>query len=142
MTQATASKGTRFQRSNGDSPETFTTIAELKNIAPPDETRETADATNHDSLGDRREYIPGLIEGGTVPITGNYIWGNASQESLYDDFTNATVQTFRILRKTIDQGRQFQGIVTRFAGPTAPLEGINEFTAEIKVTGPITFIEP
>lgn len=73
MTLGTSGFGTLLQIGDGGAPETFTTIAEVVTIGGPGITRETIDMTNHSSVNSWREKISGLLDGGDINFTINYL---------------------------------------------------------------------
>lgn len=82
MSEAMSSQGTYISTSNGDSPETFTELAEVTNIGGPNETSEEIDVTHLRSPGAYREFIQSFKDGGELPLTLNFIPGSISQGSI------------------------------------------------------------
>lgn len=70
---------------------TYTDVGELINITPPTKTLGTIDITNHGTTDYYREFLPGMIDGGTVTFTCNYIssssWANYSITNEMDNRT-------------------------------------------------------
>jgi predicted secreted protein len=92
------------------------------------------DTTTHDSEGGWKEFVGGLIDGGTFDIEGNYDLTDAGQLALVTGIatTVAVIMTFSdgstaecdaIIGK-YDVGNELDGVIT--------------FTCPLKVTGPIT----
>ena len=82
MTSAISGVGAEFQLGDAASPEVFTKVAEVLSISGPELASEQIEVTSLDSTGGYKEFIPGLLDGGTVQIEFNYIDGNTQQETL------------------------------------------------------------
>lgn len=80
MSNAFAGVGTQFKRGDGASSESFTAIAEIKQISFDGLTREIYDTTNLDSSNGWREKLAGFRDGGQVTLNMNF-----TRDS-YDDF--------------------------------------------------------
>lgn len=75
-TAASKAFGTQFQVGNGASPELFSTLAEVREIDPPEATAKTADVTSHDSV--KAEFINAYVDEGELTLSGNWT-GSAGQ---------------------------------------------------------------
>jgi hypothetical protein len=64
----------------------YTKVAEIKSFQPASLSRDTLDATSHDSTV--KEYIGSLVDGGEVTFNINYIPTNTSQENLRDNLAD------------------------------------------------------
>ena len=144
-TGALSSFGTFLKIGNGGTPtETFTTIAEVRDISGPAFALGTEDVTNHDSAG-WREHIPTIIEAGQVTFDLNFK-GDATQGfgsgSLYDDMVDKTKRNFQIVLPsgvgaTNDTGA-FAAYVTGFE-LSAPVEGVLSASVTLQITGAVTW---
>lgn len=142
---ALSSFGTFLKIGNGGTPtETFTTIAEVRDISGPSFAVGTEDVTNHDSNG-WREHIPTIIEGGEVTFDINFV-GGATQGfasgSLYDDMVDKTKRNFQIVLpagvgSSNDTG-SFAAYVTGFE-LSAPVEGVLTASVTLSITGSVTW---
>lgn len=142
---ALSSFGTFLKIGNGGTPtETFTTIAEVRDISGPSFSVGTEDVTNHDSNG-WREHIPTIIEGGEVTFDINFV-GGATQGfasgSLYDDMIDKTKRNFQIVLPagvgaSNDTG-SFAAYVTGFE-LSAPVEGVLTASVTLSITGSVTW---
>ena len=65
--------GSTFAIGDGGGPETFTAVAEVTSITPPNYSRDAVDVTHMNSDDTFREYIAGLMDAGEVQIELNYI---------------------------------------------------------------------
>jgi hypothetical protein len=115
-------------RFNGTS---YIALAEVVDTTPPNVTRDEIDATHHGSPGGYKEYIPGLREGGEVPVTLNFI--PSATDSLLAAFNSNTVDSWRITLSN--------GVTCTFAGfvkshsPATPRDDKMTLDAVIKVSG-------
>lgn len=136
-TGALAAYGVLLKIGNGATSETFTTIAEVRDIEGPELELEAKEVTSHDS-GGWREYIGTLLTGGEVSFELNFIPTNATQSyssGLIEDMVNRTKRNFQIIFS--DTGATtwaFSALVTGFK-PSAAVE--DELLAEVtlQVTG-------
>lgn len=110
-------------------------VAKLLNITPPEMNRDDIDVTNHDSPDEYREYIPGLKDGGEVPIQGHLIPGNTTQASLLAALDINEPEEWSIEFPSDPACTvTFMGYVKAFKVGDAPIDGTMTFTATIKVT--------
>lgn len=79
--EATLVYGSKLKLGDGGEPESFTAIAEVKTVDPPDQQADDVEVTNMDSPGRRKEYIPGMIEGGEASFSGNFLPTNPTQDA-------------------------------------------------------------
>jgi hypothetical protein len=108
----------------------FTNVAEVTNVSPPQYARDAIEATHHGSPNGYREYIPGMMDAGDVTLEINYIPSAA-------DTIIAALQAGRgQFRITLPNAISvtFSGIVTAYS-PEAPLDGKMSATVTIKVDG-------
>jgi hypothetical protein len=121
--------GTTFSIGSG-SPLTYTAVAQVTSVTPPNYARDAIEATHMTSPGSYREFIPGLMDAGEATIELNYI---ASATDTLIAALDAGVGNFRI---TFPNGVDwnFTAIVTAYA-VTAPLADKMTATATFKVTG-------
>ena len=108
-------------------------------ITGPDDEDSIAEVevTNHQSPGNRREYIAGLIDGGSIDITCNYIPGDATQDlttGLQKVFIDREIRTFIIVDPAAVVGTSVDCIVTSRA-KTRPIEDKMEISFSLKKTG-------
>jgi len=99
MTNAISGVGAKLQLGDGASPQVYTAIGEVLNISGPELSAEQIEVTSLDSTGGYKEYIPGLLDGGTVSIEFNYADGDTQQETLRTrvSTTNQAAAAYRIV---------------------------------------------
>lgn len=138
MTQAQLGYGVRLKLGDGATPtENFVTIAEVKDLEDGDDI-ELREATNHQSAGRRREYISGLIDGGEVTFTVNYIPTDATQNRITGlQASLGLTKNFRLEEPGNPTGYQFAAVVMN-TGKTYPVDDIMEMSVTLKKSGDIT----
>lgn len=134
-TSAVSSHGTELKVGDGNDPEVFATIAEVKDISGPAMTLNMQDATSHDSDG-WREEIATLLEAGDISFDINYT-SHTTQETLEDaQYTRERLNFQMVLPLNPTVTKTFAGYVTSF-GLGAPVEGILTASVTIRVSGKI-----
>lgn len=112
-----------------------TTVAQLSSISGPSLSAETIDVTTHDSSNAAREFVAGLIDGGTVDIEGVYDPDNASQTSLRTDLVARTPVTYTITFTDTTPAIVTVSLLWTSFTPSAAADGALSFSASAKVTG-------
>jgi hypothetical protein len=129
-TSAIAAHGVTLTR-NGN------TIAEIVDVDGIEIKRDMIDVTSLNPTADYREFIPGLIDGGEVKLSGNFLAGDTNgQIGLMTDLENGTLQTFVLTFPTaITATWTFYAYVTALSvGGFKPNEKV-PFTASMKISG-------
>lgn len=138
MSDAVFAQGTLLKAGNGAATEVFTTIAEVTNIGGPSLALDPVEVTNMDSTAGWREFIGGLLDGGEVSLTINYLPTNATHNAsngLIADMTNRTKRNFQLVFSDGSSTTfSFTALVTGFE-TGEPVDG--QLTAEVtlKITG-------
>jgi predicted secreted protein len=132
-TGAFKGQGTTFTR-NG------TAIAEIVNFDGPDGKNEFDDATNMDSVGGDKEFIPTLRDNGELKFTANFLgMSNASQAQVVNDM-QANPPTLADYVLTFPSGRgsvSFAAYVATFS-LKVPHDKKVDFSCALKISGPVT----
>ena len=94
--------GTLLKRGSsaaGTDPQTYVTLGEVKNISGPSTEVSTIDVTTHSSAvdGNYREFIPSLIDPGTIDVDLNWVPDDPTHEELWDDLNDRTKRDFQIV---------------------------------------------
>lgn len=140
MTGARIGYGVKFSRGDGASPEQFVEVAEVFDVSPPSMTKDQVEATNTDSVGGFREFIPGLKDGGECQITMNFLPNNVTQNNttggLLHDFLNQTTgRNYRIsFPGSPVQTWTFNATVISYQ-PSAPMDDRMTCVVGFKVAG-------
>jgi predicted secreted protein len=110
-------------------------VGGLKDVNPGGGDVTFVDTTTHDAEDGWKTFVGGLKDGGTLELTGNYISGDAGQGAIRSEIgeTVPCVVTF-----SDSSSCSFDGIVGAY-NISNPLDDVVEFTASIKVTGPVNY---
>lgn len=136
-TGALAGYGVLLKVGNGATSETFTTVAEVRDIEGPELELEAKEVTSHDSSG-WREFIGTLLTGGEVSFDLNFIPSNATHGAtagLVKDMLDRTRRNFQLVFPDTESTTwAFTALVVGFK-PSGPVE--DELSAEVtlQVTG-------
>ncbi|MFZ5816301.1 MAG: phage tail tube protein [Bacillota bacterium] len=87
---------TKFQR-EGAMAGTYTDVAQVANITPPQPEREVVDIEDLDPADEIKRKLPSLIDAGEVSLTLNFDPAETSQTTLEADFYAGDVHNYRIL---------------------------------------------
>lgn len=139
FSSAVSSFGTFLKAGNGGTPtETFTTIAEVKDISGPSWTVDTEEVTNHSTVGGYKEYIPTLLDGGDVTFDLNF-YNDTTHAALWTDMAARTRRTFQVVFPYSGTNTvTFKAYVTEI-GHEAPVQGVLTRSVTLKVTGAPTW---
>lgn len=143
--------GAQLQRGDGNSPENFVAVMGIKSITGPGIKRDAVDVTDMNSPN-FKEYIGGLVDGGTVSFEANFLPRDATQNQTaggfmaeFDKSSCDSRGNWRLTLPPCDgepEGYfEFAGIVTG-QSVTIPMADVMGFTGEITVSGrPVLVIE-
>lgn len=138
MSNAVSSFGILLKIGDGGGPETFTTIAEVQDIAGPKLALATEEVTHHTSTGGYDEFIGTIKSGGEVTFDLNFIVQDATQSfstGLIKDYDDKTLRNFTIT--WTDTGTTtwpFSALVTAFE-PDGPVSGKLSAAVTLKISG-------
>lgn len=131
-------KGTQLQVGDGAQPtEAFTTIPNCADIEGPGGDTEEIDVTDHDSPGNTAEFLPTIVDGGTVQATVHFDPAHALHQQLATDQQSLTTRNYQVV--ATDSGNtvfRFAGFVQSFR-PSAPVRGALTFRLVLRVAGVI-----
>ncbi|MCS6289430.1 MAG: hypothetical protein H8K10_10680 [Nitrospira sp.] len=98
-TQAISGYGTLLKRGDGGSPETFTTVGEVRSISGPSMETDEADVTTHSSAasGAFKEFIMTLIDAGSIEFETNYVPSDPTHVGIRQDFLARTKRNWQIV---------------------------------------------
>lgn len=133
-TAASIGNGAQFQI-EGSTPGTFTAIAEVFDITPPNETTDVIDTTHMGSPGGVREYILGLTDPGEASFEMNFVPGSASEALILTTKAERKAKNFRIVFPNAATWT-FAGLLTGYE-PAMPNDDKMTATVTIKVTGAV-----
>ncbi len=138
MTLAIDAYGTLLQVGDGGAPEAFTTIAEVTEISGPSLVLDPLDVTSHESPGAFREFVGGLLDGGEVTFTINYVPTGSTHDAstgIIADMIARTVRNFQVIFPDVGATVwSFAALVTAFE-PAEPVDDRLSAEVTLKVTG-------
>lgn len=138
MSSAVHAYGTLLKAGDGASPETFTTIAEVRNGPGLGFSVDDIEVTNHDSTNAWKEFIPGLLDAGEVSFSINFLPTNATHSAsagILNDMQDRTVRNFQLVMSDGSSATwNFTGYYKGF-NANFPPESQIEAEVTIKVTG-------
>jgi predicted secreted protein len=114
-------------------------VGELDNVELTGSNGEDIDITNHDSPDDYKEYVLGLLDGGEISCTGNYVASNAGQAAIIAAHYARTSNAWTVVYPdTGDSQFAGNGYVKSFK-VTAPVAGKLSIAFTVKISGKPTF---
>jgi predicted secreted protein len=132
--------GTLLKRRISTSPDVYQLVAERVSLGGPSMSRDTPDVTHMDSPNGWREFLPGLKDGGEIPIEGNFVPDDPSHNvatGLLSEFYNDMRGHWRIefpLTGSPAIFWEFDGILSGF-DTDMPVDDKLSFTATVKLSG-------
>lgn len=137
--------GAAFSIGSGTGPITYTQIIELTDINWSGLTISKEEKTNLGSPSATKEYLPGVVDSGTIELQGNWI-GDATQTSLLTAAQSRTVFPFQI--QVLVNGATKTTTVTGvgFFEKFSPVGSITvdkvvKLSAQLQITGPTVVTE-
>jgi predicted secreted protein len=138
MTLAIDAYGTLLQSGDGGSPEAFTTIAEVTDITGPGLVQDPLDVTSHESPGAFREFVGGLLDGGEVTFTINYVPTAATHDAstgLIADMIARIIRNYQLVFPDVGATTwSFSALIAAFE-PAEPVDDRLSAEVTLKVTG-------
>lgn len=143
QTEAFSAQQSYISVGDSASPNTYTEVAEVKNIGGPNEAAEEIDVTHLRSPGSYREFLQSFKDGGEIPIVANYIPTHSTHGSgsggVRGLFASGAVRGWRI---TLADGTllYFDGWVKAIGTPVQVGNAV-ELNFTIRVSGAVTVDE-
>lgn len=136
MSDAVSAQGATIAVGDGASPEVFTEIGEVTDFTTPDGEAPDIDVTHLGSTA--AEFLQGLPDNGSVPISGNFVGGDAAQSTLRTARAAQTLKTFKItLTDSPATVFTFSAFVKSFVVAAAQNDKLG-FSANLRVSGAVT----
>lgn len=141
MTEARIGWGGRLYVATNDTEATLTEITEVTECGFPADEVDEAEATHLRSPGRRKEFVPGLIDGGEFTATRNYIPGDASDLLLSAALETGTTRKVRIVvpdnsgTGTADWNFVVSAFIKKYAPDTMSAGDVVRSTITFRVTG-------
>jgi hypothetical protein len=129
----------RFQLGDGGSPEVFANMCAAIDVAGLGAEKALVEVTS--MCDNARTYRNGLADGIEFPLVVNFIQGDTQIRSVYANFQNDTVRTFRLaLADTPGEYFEFRAIV-RGWNIAPPIGDKATMTFTLKVSGEVTWVQ-
>ena len=112
---------------------TYVAIAQTKDFEGPDITRGTVKITNNDSPNSYHEFLPGLLDAGTISFSVVF---TKAQRTTLETLTNGASNK-KFWRLTFIDGSKWEaeGFIVSIADSAATEDAAIESSIEIKLTG-------
>jgi predicted secreted protein len=122
--------GTRVYMQEEPDSTALTKLGEVTNVGFPDEQVSEVEVTHYESPDSTQEFIAGLKNGGSLPLSINWVPGSATDIMLRAAKADRQNRTWRIVTPPDDDAQQFTfpAFITGFQR-TAPID--DRMTAEI-----------
>jgi predicted secreted protein len=126
---------------------TWVSMGEVLTVTPPTNTMGTIDITNHGTTDYFREFLPGLIDAGTVTFAANYISSTSTSGAAYysdqyiEELMSARTKVpwrFYLSGASSQNAWQGAGYITNYQIITGNDQAVS-YSVSIKVTGKPTF---
>ena len=135
MSDAIEAQGFLFKIGNGDSPLTYTEVAEVKSFTGFDGAAAEIDVTHLQSTA--KEFLMGLQDYGSFNIDTNYLSGDAGQVLMRAAKDSREVQDLQITFSDLTTAT-FQGFV--LSAPTSgAVDAAVDGSFAVRITGDVTF---
>ncbi len=129
--------GSALQIGDGETSESFTSIAEVTELTPPSMSRDAIEVTSHGSADGFREYISGWRDGGEVSIVANWLPTDTTHDGttgLLESYLDDEAHNWRVVLPDSLATIAFAGFLTAF-NPDLPLTEQGKLSCTIKITG-------
>lgn len=143
MARSQANVGYKAQFLIGDnaSPINYTQIAEVKSIKSFEMTTPVIDVSHLQSPNFTQEKRPGMMQPGTVELSGNFT-GDASQLTVLGLQQSQTIFPFKVIAPAQSNSETYQyvgqGFISKYTPGTFETTKVNEFAITIEVDGFVT----
>jgi len=115
-------------------------VANCSSVQLPSRSRATVESTTHDNPNQAKTFVAdGTYDPGEITIQGHYVAGSSGDDAFIAALTSGTVQDWEALPKA-DSGTETQSgsaIVTDYGPDGMEIDGLQTFSATLKVTGAI-----
>lgn len=123
----------QFLREGGTA-ETFTRIANVASISPPQPSRNMVDKEDLDPPDGIQQRVPGLIDAGELSVTLNFDADETGHDDLESDFWAGVSKNYQILYPN-GSGLTIPAIVSGWAPQEIGAEDIIQVEVTLTVTG-------
>jgi hypothetical protein len=141
MTEARIGWGGEVHLSTDNTEANLVELSEITNVGFPQDEADEHEVTHLKSPGRRKEFLQGLIDGGEIPLTGNYVPGGATDLLLTAAKTTGDYRKMKIVvpddsgTGAADWNFVFSVFIKRYAPDGMEANAPITFTAAARVTG-------
>jgi hypothetical protein len=133
MTDAILGFGTLFQTESLDSPNTWSSVAEVAEFELPPLEREAVDLSHELPPASWAESEPGMLRAGQVTLKFNFVPGGSAYDDLAAEMSDQVIRSRRILFPN-GYALPFDAYLIKLQ-PAAPISAGLAATATFQVTG-------
>jgi predicted secreted protein len=129
--------GSTIQLGDAATPEVFTSIAEITELAFLEMSRDKIDVTSHSSADGYREKMPGLRDAGKISVKANWLPNNATHDEttgILAKFNDNVLHNWKIIAPSTLVTAAFAGYVSDFKADL-PLEEQGQLEFAIEISG-------
>lgn len=143
MTEARIGWGGEVHLSTDNTEANLVELSEITNVGFPEDEADEHEVTHLKSPGRRKEFIQGLIDGGVIPLTGNYVPGGPTDLLLTAAKSAGTHRKMRIVvpddsgTGAPDWNFTFSVFIKRYKPDGMEANAPMTFTGEARVTGDV-----
>jgi len=135
-----SAKGTVAKLGSGTSPQTFSTIAQIRSISGPTTKATVQDITTHSTAGNWMEKLATLIDPGTIGFPVNYDSSDSTHAfatGLWNLLINLTEKDLRLVFPASIGYLEFSAYTTSHSFD-CPVDNVLRFNAEFAINGAIS----
>ncbi len=129
--------GTNFQRGDGASPESFTTVGDVTQISGPQITKDEIEVTALDSTA--KEFLGALDDPGELTLELNWNPQDTEHVNLRTDAEGSTVRNYRVVWSDVSSTQvTFAAEVMEFTISTEAQDAVKA-SVRLKISGALTW---
>ena len=139
-----SAKGTLQQIGAGASPETYTTVGQVRSISGPTTTAVVQDVTTHSTAGNWMEKLAMLIDPGAMSFPINWDSADATHAfstGMWDDLITLTQRNWKTVLPGSNGTLTYAGYLTGH-GFELPVDNVMQANMEITINGAIATAIP
>jgi len=139
-----SAKGTLQKMGDGNSPELFTTIGQVRSVAGPTTKLTVQDVTTHSTSGNWMEKLATLVDPGDLTFPINYDSADATHAfltGLWQSMINLTAKHFQTIFPAAHGTLAYSGFLTGHSF-NLPVNNVIDATIQITINGAITATNP
>ena len=133
----------RYQMGDGESPELFPTIGQVRSVSGPTTKADIVDVTTHSTAGNWREKLAVLIDPGEVSFPINFDMEDATHNfltGLWEDLVGLAKRNYKIVFPNAAGVLSFAAYVANHAF-SAPVDNVLSADITLAITGEILATE-